>query len=68
MFAHLSEVIAGYQLENPDTTIAFQPYEESFDGKNKVISPFILVMITDLMKRVHEMVSHFNFDLKIIKL
>ena len=57
MFSHLSEVIDNYQLENPDTAVAFQPYEESSDGKDKVITPFILVMVTDLMKRVHEMVS-----------
>ena len=57
MFSHLSEVIESFQSENPDTVVAFQPYEESYEGKEKVVTPFILVMITDLMKRVHEMVS-----------
>ena len=53
MFEQLSEVIREYQLEKPDLAIAFQAYEES----GEAVTPFILVMITDLMKRVHQMVS-----------
>ena len=66
MFAHLSDVIENYQLENPATSIAFQPYEETIDGNEKIITPFILVMITDLMTRVHEMVRD-NVSIQVAK-
>ena len=53
MFEQLNEIVNSYQLENNDSAIKFQAYEESDDR----VSPFILVILTDLMKRVHLLVS-----------
>ena len=58
MFTHLDEVIKDYIKEYVDATIQFQPYEEDVgeDGE-PVITPFILIIVTERMKRVHKFVS-----------
>ena len=52
MFEHLNEVVESYLEENKESKIEFQAYNETDD----TTIPFILVMMTDLMKRVHQMV------------
>ena len=63
MFTHLDEVIKDYIKEYVDATIQFQPYEEDVgqDGE-QVITPFILVIVTEGMKRVHKFVSKIYFS------
>ena len=53
MFEQLNEVIRNYQTQMKDSTIKFQPYEKDDD----IVSPFILVILTEQMKRIHELVS-----------
>lgn len=54
MFEKLEERINCLQKVDEDFTIEFQKFDESID------QPFILVVITPLMKRVHKMVSICN--------
>ena len=61
MFAQLEQVIKDYIEEHTDATIDFQPYSEEVteDEDGMVVKPFILVIVTDQMKRVHKLVSKF---------
>ena len=49
MFVALEERVDEYCHLNPDSTVKFQKYEECGDE----ITPFILAIVTPLMKRVH---------------
>ena len=53
MFECLTQRISEYKQENEESSIDFQRYEDFED----VVTPFIMVIITPLMKRVHEMVN-----------
>ena len=53
MFEQLNKVVMTYEEENPESASYFQPYEE---GDNGVITPFILVVVTEFMLRVHQLV------------
>lgn len=67
MFAQLDQLIQQYITEQSETTIQFQPYAEQpgEDDENVVVTPFILVIVTDQMKRVHKLVSkHFQISPK----
>ena len=54
MFDKLEETLKEYNLKWKDASLKFQAYEEIED---EVITPFILVVITEQMKRVHHLVS-----------
>ena len=56
MFQQLDNLIQQYITEESDTTLQFQPYTEQpgEDDENLVVTPFILVIVTDQMKRVHK--------------
>ena len=58
MFDSLNYRVAAYQEENPESTVEFQRYEEN--GEN--ITPFILTIVTPLMKRVHLMVYNCSYN------
>ena len=51
MFASLEERIKDLKIKDEEFTVEFQKFDEEID------QPFILVVITPLMKRVHKMVS-----------
>ena len=53
MFDTLRERASLFKLENPEASVEFQEYQETQEST----TPFILCIITPLMKRVHEMVS-----------
>ena len=53
MFEHLDQKVSLYKESCPESNVSFQQYEEIED----TITPFILVIITPLMIRVHTMVS-----------
>ena len=61
MMEALNRRIEQSKVEDPGITI----FKQSFDSKND--QPFILVVVTPFMKRVHSMVSNFDthFFLKI---
>ena len=52
MFEHLEEKIKKYREQSPESNVHFQQYEEIGES----IQPFILVIVTPLMRRIHEMV------------
>ena len=51
MFASLEERIKYLKETDKEYIIEYQPFDEEID------QPFILIMVTPLMKRVHKMVS-----------
>ena len=55
MFSRLEERIKTLKEADEEYTIEYQPFEEKLD------QPFILVVITPLMKRVHKLVSFWKF-------
>ena len=55
MFQCLEERIEQYKENNPDCFAKMQRYEECDDNET-IVQPFILTVVTPLMKRVHEMV------------
>ena len=60
MFAQLSQVIEDYTTDHTDATIKFQPYQEEVgDDEETLVTPFILTILTEQMKRVHKLVSVF---------
>lgn len=57
MFDALDSLIDTYMTDYPESRIKVQRYtEEEQDGKKNII-PFILTIVTPLMKRVHTMVN-----------
>ena len=54
MFDQLNNVILKYEECNPDASTFFQRYEEKEDDET---TPFILVLVTEFMMRVHKLVS-----------
>ena len=58
MFAQLSQVIEDYIKNYIDATIRYQPYQEEVgDEEETLVTPFILAIVTEQMKRVHKLVS-----------
>lgn len=58
MFEQLDQVIQEYIKEYTQATIQFQAYKEEVgENEENVVTPFILVIVTDQMKRVHKLVS-----------
>ena len=57
LFAQLAQVISQYMELNEDASFAFQPYEVNEEGDEEVVTPFILVVVTEQMKRIHKLVS-----------
>ena len=56
MFQSLTEIVATYEENNPCSVITYQEYQE----QENAITPFILTILSPLMRRVHEMVSVVN--------
>ena len=56
LFARLAQVISDYMEVYEDASFAFQPYEVSEEEGEEVVIPFILVIVTEQMKRVHQLV------------
>ena len=57
MFDALDEIIGNYVAEHQDSIVQFQRYEEKHKENEAVsVQPFIVCILTPLMKRVHEMV------------
>ena len=54
MFDKLEETLKEYKVKWKEASLKYQEYEE-IDGT--IITPFILVVITEQMKRVHLLVS-----------
>ena len=52
MFEQLDQVVIEYKAQHKNASVAFQAYEES---GNEII-PFILVIVTEQMKRIHQLV------------
>jgi hypothetical protein len=63
MFEQVNKVVMSYEEQNPDTASFFQPYEE---GDNGVIAPFILVIVTEFMLRVHQLVSVCCYGVRLV--
>ena len=58
MFAQLDQVIQEHIKEFTDASIKFQAYEEEVgEDEETLVTPFILVIVTEQMKRVHKNVS-----------
>ena len=57
MFEHLEQKILTYMENSAESSVKFQRYKES----DVIVTPFILIIITPLMKRVHTMVSVYHF-------
>ena len=59
MFMHLDQVVNKYIEEFTGASVKFQSYEEVNDAEKEetVITPFILIIVTERMKRVHQLVS-----------
>ena len=53
MFQQINSLVCSYKAEHSDASVLFQAYEETENS----INPFIMVLITPLMRRVHQMVS-----------
>ena len=57
IFDALNEIIVNYVAEHQDSIIHFQRYEEKHKENEAVsVQPFLVCILTPLMKPVHEMV------------
>ena len=61
MFDALDEVIDTYIEQNEQSSIKMQRYEEVQEDGRTRIQPFILAIVTPLMKRVHTMVRFVTY-------
>ena len=53
MFMQLGRVVNDYIEEFPGASVKFQSYEEVNEVDKEEITPFILVIVTERMKRIH---------------
>ena len=66
LFDALDSIVDTYIDDNPESLIEMQRYEERMENGKTIIQPFVLSIVTPLMKRVHSLVITLNVNNKFV--